>query len=88
VLVFRAAAFRRVGSLDLAKDDLARALALEPENADAHLERGNLRQVEGDLAGAFRDWLAVLRIESEGGLAEIARRNIRALEQQGVPRPK
>ena len=55
-LVLRAAAWRHSGKLDLAQDDIDRALPQDAENPDALLERGILRQRRGDQAGARRDW--------------------------------
>ena len=50
--VFRAAANRHLEKVDQAAADVERALALAPENAEALLERGIIRQLKGDTAGA------------------------------------
>ena len=43
-MVFRGSAWRHLGQPDLAYDDIQRALAIDPQNADALLERGILRE--------------------------------------------
>ena len=56
------------------------ALKLEPENPEGLLERGLLRRLEGDTAGARSDWLDLLAITEEGPLAVAARRHLEELE--------
>ena len=46
-LVLRATAWRKLENLDLARDDIERALAVSPGNTDALLERGNIRSLRG-----------------------------------------
>ena len=58
-LVLRAAAYRQVDATDLAVDDIARALSLQPQFPDAYLERGTLRAIKGDFDGARADWTHV-----------------------------
>ncbi len=65
---FRAAAYRHVGSLELAADDIARALTLRPDDPVLLLERGNIRRLAGDDGGARNDWLRVV-MDSPGTLA-------------------
>jgi regulator of sirC expression with transglutaminase-like and TPR domain len=80
VLALRASAYRRLEALDLAEDDIARALALEPAHLDSLLERGILRRLKGDAAGARRDWLAVVRAGGETPAAEAARNHLEQLD--------
>src|SRR5690606_24563441 len=54
--VLRATAQRYLQSLDEAELDLARALALDPDNGEALFERGVVRRIAGDDAGAREDW--------------------------------
>jgi tetratricopeptide (TPR) repeat protein len=88
-LVMRAAAYRRLEARELAREDLARALALDPRSAEAWLERGMLNRLAGDLPAARRDWLQVLLLDADGPAGEAARTNIHALEtgQQQAPSP-
>lgn len=79
-LVLRAAAWRRLGQPALAADDIERALAIAPQDSDALLERGNLYRAKGENAKARADWMAVVRRNPKGAAAEIARRNIEAMD--------
>jgi Flp pilus assembly protein TadD len=82
VLALRASAYRRLETLDLAEDDVTRALALEPGFPDALLERGILRRLKGDTAGARRDWLAVVRAGGDSPAAEAARDQLERLDMK------
>ena len=80
IFIFRASAYRYVDALELAAEDIARGLALEPDNPEGLLERGILRRLQGDLDGARADWLKIVT-DYEGSLpAETARRNLEALD--------
>jgi len=54
--VYRASAYRALDRLDPARADLDKALAQAPQSIAALLERGNVRRLEGDPAGARGDW--------------------------------
>lgn len=86
-LVIRAAAYRRLDARELARDDIERALAIDPKIPEAWLERGILNRLAGDLGAARRDWLQVLDLDRDGPAAEVARANIEALETSQPPRP-
>lgn len=77
---FRAAAYRYVDSLDLARDDAERAVRLAPDLPEGWLERGILRRLAGDAAGARADWLRVLVLDADGAAGDAARANIERLE--------
>ena len=47
-MVLRGSAWRHLGRLELAQDDIDRALIADPDNAEALLERGILRQRHND----------------------------------------
>jgi tetratricopeptide (TPR) repeat protein len=79
-LAYRAAAFRYLDSLDLANDDVERALQVNPSHLGALLERGNLRRVQGDAAGARKDWLKVISLAPESASADAARLNLEVLD--------
>ena len=79
-LVFRASAYRYLDSLELAADDVNRALAMNPDHVAAYLERGNVRRLKGDLTGARQDWLAVLQRAPRSPAAEAARYNLERLD--------
>src|SRR3546814_7040409 len=61
-LVLRASAYRYVDAPDFALENVERALAIAPEHPEALLERGILRRLKGDVAGARADWLKLLEI--------------------------
>src|SRR3546814_8744869 len=59
-LVLRASAYRYVDAPDFALENVERALAIAPEHTEALLERGILRRLKGDVAGARAAWLQLL----------------------------
>jgi Tfp pilus assembly protein PilF len=77
-LVLRASAYRQTGRLAEAEDDLVRALALTPEDANGWLERGLLRQAEGDEDAAREAWRTVLKNHPDGPAAAAARKHLKA----------
>lgn len=77
---FRAAAYRHLEILDLAADDVARALALAPDDPVILLERGNIRRLTGDDAGARADWLRILVEAPETAAASAAQTNLERLD--------
>ncbi|MCB2102350.1 MAG: tetratricopeptide repeat protein [Rhodobacterales bacterium] len=79
-LVLRASAYRRLDALDLAADDLERALDLEPGNLEGLLERGMVRRLNGDRAGARADWMTILRTAPETPVAVTARANLERMD--------
>lgn len=80
VLIYRATAYRYLEAWELAAADLERALSLSPGNPNALLERGQLRRAQGDLDAARQDFLAVLRFDAEGPLADAARLAIEEMD--------
>lgn len=91
-LVLRASAWRHSGQPGLAADDLARALALDPANPEALLERGLLRRDQRDLVGARADWEAANRHAAQSAAAALAREHLARLDDaeavaSGPPTP-
>ena len=80
VLIFRASAYRYVDANELALDDVNRGLKLEPDNPEGLLERGILRRLAGDAAGAREDWLKVVTVAQGSPAAEAAQANLEALD--------
>ena len=79
-LVFRAAAYRLLGVVDLADDDLTRALALDPSNPDALTELGMVRSDKGDRNGARRAWLDAINAAPGSPAADAARAAIERMD--------
>ncbi|KIL99783.1 TPR repeat-contatining protein [Paramagnetospirillum magnetotacticum MS-1] len=79
-MVLRAVAYRYLDKLELAKDDLARALVLDPSFPDALLERGIIRRLEENNAGAREDWLKAIAAAPESAVADTARRNLEMMD--------
>jgi regulator of sirC expression with transglutaminase-like and TPR domain len=79
-MVLRASAQRRLGALDLARRDLATALWLLPDDPDGLLERGILRRLTGDAAGARDDWLRAATLDPEGPAGATARAKLEELD--------
>lgn len=78
--VFRASALRRLEALDSAAADIDRALALDPLHPEALLERGMIRRLKGDDAGARSDWASLVDADPKTPAAEQARRNLELME--------
>ena len=66
--------------LDLAREDIGRAMILEPDNLEGLLERGILRRLDGDKAGARDDWLQVVTLAPDSTAAKTARANLQKLD--------
>jgi tetratricopeptide (TPR) repeat protein len=84
VLVLRATAYRYVESPELALEDVGGALALDPNNAEAYLERGILESEAKDLASARADFLKAVELAPESPTAEAAQAR---LQQLDLPAP-
>ncbi len=82
-LAMRATARRRLDAPELARDDVARALAADASLAEAWLESGILNRLAGRLDAARRDWLQVLVLDADGPAGDAARAQIEALELGG-----
>jgi tetratricopeptide (TPR) repeat protein len=91
ILVLRATAYRLLKSYDLAREDIDQALQLKPKNPDAYLERGIIRQLSNDPAGAKADWQKTVTLGPGTQAAETADANLKQLEQlqpQAQPKPR
>ncbi len=78
--VFRATTYRFLDRLDQALADVERALQLQPNHPDGLLERGILRRLRQDKAGARQDWLSVLRAAPRSPAAVAARSNLEKMD--------
>ncbi|PAL27285.1 tetratricopeptide repeat protein [Acetobacter syzygii] len=74
--VLLAEAERKMGRLDLAMQHITHALTGAPENANALLERGIIRERKGDAAGAQQDWQKVLDLSPDSHEADLARQDL------------
>jgi tetratricopeptide (TPR) repeat protein len=81
ILTYRASAYRLLQSLDLANDDIADAIRLDPKNADAYLERGIIRRLKNDVAGARADWQKTMSLGAGTSAADEAAANLSQLDQ-------
>ncbi|MGX9966035.1 tetratricopeptide repeat protein [Roseomonas sp. F4] len=84
-LVFRAAANRHLDRVELAARDIEQALTLESNNAEGLLERGIIRQLRGDSAGARADWEKAIEAAPLSAAADLAAQNL-ALSEAGPAR--
>lgn len=76
-LIFRASAYRRLpDGIDLALQDVEQALKLAPDMPPGLLERGNIRALKGDMAGAKADWRRVEELAPHSADATAARNNL------------
>lgn len=78
--LFRASARRYLKEFELALIDLERILDFEPTHLDALLERGIVRRLQGNDAGARRDWMWVLELGPETEAAGFARQNLEHMD--------
>jgi tetratricopeptide (TPR) repeat protein len=79
VYLLRATAWRELGTADLARDDIDRAAKIDPTNAGVLLERGRIRKLSKDTAGAEKDFLAVLKLAPGSGASLAARHELQEL---------
>jgi tetratricopeptide (TPR) repeat protein len=79
IMVLMASAYRYVEAFDLARDLVEQALAIEPNNPDALLERGILRRLANDKTGAKSDWERVVQIAKGTPAADAAQANLKRL---------
>lgn len=89
IYVYRAAAYRALDALPLARQDIDYNLKLEPDNPVGLLERGNIRRLQGDVAGARGDWVTVTKIAPGSASAAAAAHNLTRLgkvREQQFPR--
>ena len=82
--VFRASAHRHLKKFTAAKSDAEQALRLDANHLAGLLERGILRRLEGDNAGARADWLGILKRAPNSPAAHSAQTN---LEKMDVKKP-
>ncbi|MGF1609932.1 MAG: tetratricopeptide repeat protein [Kiloniellales bacterium] len=80
IFIFRASAYRFVDANELALEDVNHGLRLDPDNPEGLLERGILRRLAGDTAGAREDWLRVVTLAEGSPAAEAAQANLEALD--------
>lgn len=78
-LIYRAAAYRALHRLAPALADIQKALAEAPNAVPALLERGNIRLLAGDIAGARSDWTRVVRLSPGSAEGRAARANLAKL---------
>ena len=65
-----------------AEADLGRSLALDPQQPDALLLRGNLRMGRGDRDGAHADWQQIVESAPGSDQAKAASANLDALSRE------
>ncbi|MPZ09390.1 MAG: tetratricopeptide repeat protein [Kiloniellaceae bacterium] len=80
IRVLRASAYRFLDEREAALADVEAALALDPRNPEGLLERGNLRRLNGNDAGARDDWLLVTRVAPDTPAAAAAQANLAKLD--------
>ncbi len=87
VLMWMAAAYRRLEVYDLARELIDQSLAIEPGNPDALLERGILRHLAQDEAGARADWEQVIKLARGTPAGNAAQANLRLIASGGATPP-
>jgi tetratricopeptide (TPR) repeat protein len=85
ILVLTASAWRLEDRPERAEAPLAEALSLEPDNPDGLLERGMLKRMRGDLAGARADWERVEQVAKGSPAAKTAAANLALLDKPQAP---
>jgi len=80
ILAYRASTYRLLNRLPEARADADAALTLDPKNAEALLERGNIRRLTDDPAGARADWLEVVELAAGTPAGDAAKANLEKLD--------
>ena len=80
MLAYRASAYRHLGQIERAQEDIEQALKLWPDNPDALYERGNLKFALGDNEDAHGDWNRVIALAPQSAAAVSAARNLAELD--------
>jgi tetratricopeptide (TPR) repeat protein len=80
IFALRAAAYRHLDNRAGALNDAESALKLSPDFPLALLERGKLRLLKGDKAGARQDWLTIVRKAPNTPAADEAQRDIEQID--------
>lgn len=75
-LAFRATARRNLREIDLALTDAEAAVAADPRNVNARLERANIYKLKGRLDDARRDWVLIPQLAPDSDAAKAARANM------------
>lgn len=78
--IVRASALRRLDRLTPAAESVLQALRLAGDNVEALLERGIIRQAQGDAAGARSDWERVVELAPDSAAADLAAQNMALIE--------
>ena len=86
-LIYRAAAYRALNRSAPALVDIEKALAEAPNSLPALLERGNIRLLAGDIAGARGDWMRVARLSPKSAEGRAARANLARLAGAAGKKP-
>ncbi len=78
--VLRAAALRHLDRPGPAMEAVEAALSEDPENPEALLERGILRQLRGEFAAAQADWRRAVELAPGSPAAALAQQNLQLSE--------
>lgn len=76
IYILRASAYRNLDRAEEAAADLALAFQLAPGDREALLERGNLRLMTDDIAGADADWRQIIALYPDSPAAASAQNNL------------
>ena len=82
VLAYRASAWRYLLDNKQALADADAALALDPKNPHALLERGIIRRLSGDPEGARADWMRVVALAGDTPAGDLAKSNLDKLSEK------
>ncbi|MBK1697293.1 tetratricopeptide repeat protein [Rhodovibrio salinarum] len=80
--VYRGSAYRYVDAPTMARENLERALEMDPGNIEALFELGALARLQGNTAAARQRWLEVIRQAPDSSLAQSARENLQRMDVQ------
>ena len=78
--MLRASAWRHLNNLNVATSDIEHALAINPDSAEALLERGILRQLTGNRDGAREDWKRAMTLDPDSTTADLAEQDLALLD--------
>ena len=84
-LVLRGSAYRILNVIDLASDDIDRALSTDPNSVDALLEKGLLAEAAGETDSARALWVRILELAPASEAGDAVRRHLERLDLKIEP---
>lgn len=82
VYTYRGSAYRFVDAPQMARENIDRALKIDPDNPGALFESGVLHRLQGDEEAARQAWMKIIRTTPDSPMADAARENLEKMDVQ------